>query len=38
MILSGPLQGARYAKFAGIAVTGAGLLLCIVAGTFSAPA
>jgi hypothetical protein len=38
MILSGPLQRARYAKFAGVAVTGAGLLLCGVAGTFSAPA
>jgi hypothetical protein len=36
MILSGPLQRARHAKFAGIAVTGAGLLLCSVAGTFSA--
>jgi hypothetical protein len=38
MILSSPLQRARYAKFAGVAVTGAGLLLCGVAGTFSAPA
>ncbi len=38
MILSGPSQRARYAKFASITVTGAALLLCGLAGTFSAPA
>lgn len=38
MILSGPSQRARHAKFASITVTGAALLLCGLAGTFSAPA
>lgn len=38
MILSGPSQRAQYAKFAGITVAGASLLLCGVAGTFPAPA
>ena len=38
MILSGRSQRARCAKFAGITVTGAALLLCGLAGTFSAPA
>ena len=38
MILSGPLQRGRYAKFASITVTGAALLVCGLAGTFSVPA
>jgi hypothetical protein len=38
MILSGPSKLARHAKFAGVTVTGAALLLCGMAGTFSAPA
>jgi hypothetical protein len=38
MILTGPSQRARYAKFAGMAVVGAALLLLGLAGTLSAPA